>query len=203
VILQRYKDGDLADAKVFRLADGLTWRAGRIAVRTETDLRPWLAERGTAGRLPPNGFSKVAQVRAGKERLSRYPLWPWRLWWMCPCIIPPNGGNCPCCDPDIELLRLQVAVIWCWQHEVMATSPRSTITVWAARAFRKCGHRPRYRQGTRSTACWFAASPSTPARARCSADLRWTLTCRINGQHVGDGNHRNPPQRSPPPGAFD
>jgi topoisomerase-4 subunit A len=58
VILQRYKDGDLSDAKVFRLADGLTWKLGD-RVRTETDLRPWLAERGTAGRLPPNGFPKT------------------------------------------------------------------------------------------------------------------------------------------------
>jgi topoisomerase IV subunit A len=58
VILQRYKDGDLSDAKVFRLADGLTWRLGD-RVRTEIDLRAWLAERGTSGRLPPNGFPKT------------------------------------------------------------------------------------------------------------------------------------------------
>jgi topoisomerase-4 subunit A len=58
VILQRYKDGDLADIKIFRLADGLTWKLGD-RVRTETDLRPWLGERGTAGRLPPNGFPKA------------------------------------------------------------------------------------------------------------------------------------------------
>ena len=57
VILQRYKDGELSDVKVFRLADGLTWKLGD-RVRTETDLRPWLAERGTAGRLPPNGFPR-------------------------------------------------------------------------------------------------------------------------------------------------
>jgi topoisomerase-4 subunit A len=58
VILQRYKDGMLSDAKVFRLADGLTWKLGD-RVRTETDLRPWLAERGSAGRMPPNGFPKT------------------------------------------------------------------------------------------------------------------------------------------------
>jgi topoisomerase-4 subunit A len=58
VILQRYKDGNLSDAKIFRLADGLTWKLGD-RVRTETDLRPWLAERGTSGRLPPNGFPKA------------------------------------------------------------------------------------------------------------------------------------------------
>ncbi|HBK04526.1 MAG TPA: DNA topoisomerase IV subunit A, partial [Acetobacteraceae bacterium] len=58
VILQRYKDGELSDVKIFRLADGLTWKLGD-RVRTETDLRPWLAERGTAGRMPPNGFPKT------------------------------------------------------------------------------------------------------------------------------------------------
>src|SRR5262249_19422881 len=34
VILQRYRDGGLADAKVFRLADGLTWQLGD---RTRTE----------------------------------------------------------------------------------------------------------------------------------------------------------------------
>jgi topoisomerase-4 subunit A len=57
VILQRYKDGGLSDAKVFRLADGLTWRLGE-KTRTETNLRDWLGERGQIGRLPPNGFPK-------------------------------------------------------------------------------------------------------------------------------------------------
>ena len=57
VILQRYKDGELSDIKVFRFADGLTWKLGD-RIRTEVDLRPWLAERGTSGRLPPNGFPK-------------------------------------------------------------------------------------------------------------------------------------------------
>jgi len=57
VILQRYKDGGLSDAKVFRLADGLTWRLGD-RVRTETNLREWLGERAQSGRMPPNGFPK-------------------------------------------------------------------------------------------------------------------------------------------------
>ena len=63
VILQRYKDGGLSDAKVFRLAEGLTWKLGD-RIRTETDLRPWLAERGTSGRLPPNGFPKLPKFGA-------------------------------------------------------------------------------------------------------------------------------------------
>ncbi len=57
VILQRYRDGGAADARVFRLADGLSWRLGERQ-RTETDLRDWLGERGQAGRLPPSGFPK-------------------------------------------------------------------------------------------------------------------------------------------------
>jgi topoisomerase-4 subunit A len=57
VFLQRYKDGGLADAKVFRLADGLTWQLGD-RTRTETNLRDWLGERAQAGRLPPNGFPR-------------------------------------------------------------------------------------------------------------------------------------------------
>ena len=48
MILQRYKDGGLADAKVFRLADGLTWRLGE-KTRTETNLRDWIGERAQAG----------------------------------------------------------------------------------------------------------------------------------------------------------
>jgi topoisomerase-4 subunit A len=57
VTLQRYKDGGLADAKVFRLADGLTWKSGD-RTRTETAIRDWLGARGQAGKLPPNGFPK-------------------------------------------------------------------------------------------------------------------------------------------------
>jgi topoisomerase-4 subunit A len=57
VILQKYKDGGLSDAAVFRAADGLTWRLGD-KTRTETNLRDWLGERGQVGRLPPNGFPR-------------------------------------------------------------------------------------------------------------------------------------------------
>jgi topoisomerase-4 subunit A len=58
VILQRYKSGGLADCKVFRLADGLSWRQGESRVRTETNLTPWLGSRGSAGRLVPGGFPR-------------------------------------------------------------------------------------------------------------------------------------------------
>ncbi|HWB49750.1 MAG TPA: DNA topoisomerase IV subunit A [Stellaceae bacterium] len=58
VILQRYRMGKLADAKVFRLADGLSWRQGESRTRTETDLTPWRGPRGGAGRTVPNGFPR-------------------------------------------------------------------------------------------------------------------------------------------------
>jgi len=58
VILQKYKDGGLSDAKTFNLDEGLTWAAGAGRVRTETDLIAWLGKRAQAGRLPPHGFTK-------------------------------------------------------------------------------------------------------------------------------------------------
>jgi len=57
VILQRYSDGGMADAKVFRLSEGLSWKLGE-KVRTEFNLRDWLGARAQAGRLPPNGFPR-------------------------------------------------------------------------------------------------------------------------------------------------
>ena len=58
VYLQRYKDGGLADAKAFKLDDGLTWKINAERTRTETDLRAWLGKRATAGRMVPNGFPR-------------------------------------------------------------------------------------------------------------------------------------------------
>jgi topoisomerase-4 subunit A len=60
VRLQRYKDGGLSDAKVFRLADGLTWRdtSGRTWTVAQAELTEWLGDRAAAGRLPPKGFPK-------------------------------------------------------------------------------------------------------------------------------------------------
>jgi topoisomerase-4 subunit A len=60
VTLQRYRDGGLSDAIAFRLADGLSWTLGGESgrTRTETDLTPWRAARGAAGRMPPIGFPR-------------------------------------------------------------------------------------------------------------------------------------------------
>jgi topoisomerase-4 subunit A len=60
VQLQRYRDGGLADVTVVRMSDGLSWSMGGDSgrTRTETDLTPWRAARGAAGRMPPLGFPR-------------------------------------------------------------------------------------------------------------------------------------------------
>jgi topoisomerase-4 subunit A len=57
VLLQRYRGGGLADARVFALADGLSWQSARGA-RTTTELAAWLGRRGQAGRMAPHGFPR-------------------------------------------------------------------------------------------------------------------------------------------------
>jgi len=60
VRLQRYKDGGIADAKSFTLAEGLTWLSsdGRTYTVAKPELDEWLGSRAEAGRLPPKGFPK-------------------------------------------------------------------------------------------------------------------------------------------------
>jgi topoisomerase-4 subunit A len=60
VKLQKYRDGGIADAKVFDLSEGLTWKdsAGRTFTVVKRDLRDWIGTRAEAGRLPPKGFPK-------------------------------------------------------------------------------------------------------------------------------------------------
>ena len=60
VQLQRYRDGGMADAITFVLADGLSWQMGGSGerTRTETEIRMWKVARGAAGRMPPQGFPK-------------------------------------------------------------------------------------------------------------------------------------------------
>ncbi|MCA3364655.1 MAG: DNA topoisomerase IV subunit A [Roseomonas sp.] len=57
VQLQSYRDGGLADAKVFTRKEGLSWMLGE-RTRTETDLRAWVGNRAGAGKAPPNGFPR-------------------------------------------------------------------------------------------------------------------------------------------------
>src|SRR3954469_5877812 len=58
IILQRYRSGGLADAKVLRIAEGLSWRQGENRTRTEIDLTPWRGLRGDAGHTVPQGFPR-------------------------------------------------------------------------------------------------------------------------------------------------
>jgi topoisomerase IV subunit A len=60
VQLQRYRDGGLSDALAFIFAEGLSWAMGGESgrTRTESDLAPWRAARGAAGRMPPTGFPR-------------------------------------------------------------------------------------------------------------------------------------------------
>lgn len=57
VILQKFKDGRLSDARTFTLKAGLTYRHGTSEVKVE-NVKAWIAERAQAGKLPPNGFPK-------------------------------------------------------------------------------------------------------------------------------------------------
>ena len=57
VQLQSYRDGGLADAKVFTRKEGLSWVLGE-RTRVETDLRAWVGNRAGAGKAPPNGFPR-------------------------------------------------------------------------------------------------------------------------------------------------
>ncbi|GLK67404.1 DNA topoisomerase IV subunit A [Hansschlegelia plantiphila] len=60
VRLQRYKDGEVSDAKVFTLSEGLSFTTnGGVPRRVlGEDLRDWIGNRAEAGRLPPHGFPK-------------------------------------------------------------------------------------------------------------------------------------------------
>ena len=60
VILQRFKDGELADARVFKKADGLTWldSAGRTFTLSWSELKDWVGVRAQAGRIAPKGFPR-------------------------------------------------------------------------------------------------------------------------------------------------
>ena len=60
VTLQRYRDGGLVGCDRVHARGGLSWAMGGESgrMRTETDLTPWRAARGAAGRMPPMGFPR-------------------------------------------------------------------------------------------------------------------------------------------------
>ncbi len=59
VLLQRFKDGKLADAKVITTEEGLSWPAknGTRVVKT-AELEAWQGKRASAGRMVPHGFPR-------------------------------------------------------------------------------------------------------------------------------------------------
>ena len=61
VILQRFKDGGLADVTVYSSQAGLSWKAGGGRTRTEPDMSEWLGKRAGAGKMPPTGFPRPAR----------------------------------------------------------------------------------------------------------------------------------------------
>ena len=58
VRLQKYKGGNLSDARTFKLADGLTWTDSSGRTWTVTELDEWIGTRAQAGRMPPKGFPR-------------------------------------------------------------------------------------------------------------------------------------------------
>jgi topoisomerase-4 subunit A len=62
VILQRFREGKLADLMTLNLADGLTWPMGERQ-RHEKDLTPWLGRRAGSGRMAPMGFPRNNRFR--------------------------------------------------------------------------------------------------------------------------------------------
>jgi len=70
--LQRYRDGGLSDATTFRFEEGLSWPMGGESgrYRTETDLAPWRAARGAAGRMPPTGFPRDNRFGNGLSKIQ-------------------------------------------------------------------------------------------------------------------------------------
>jgi topoisomerase-4 subunit A len=63
VLLQKYKEGGVADVATFAKAEGLWWidSGGRRFVTS--DIKDWSGKRAQAGRLPPKGFPKSGRFR--------------------------------------------------------------------------------------------------------------------------------------------
>ena len=58
VRMQKFKDGNLSDARAFKLAEGLAWVDTSGRTWNVTALKDWIGERAQAGKLPPKGFPK-------------------------------------------------------------------------------------------------------------------------------------------------
>jgi topoisomerase-4 subunit A len=59
-ILQRFKEGSLADASVFTKKEGLCWldAAGRSFTLEWSELKEWVGQRSQAGKIAPKGFPR-------------------------------------------------------------------------------------------------------------------------------------------------
>jgi len=60
VVLQKYREGGLADAKTFAMEEGLSCARGeQQRTFTAAEIRDWVGKRAQAGRLPPKGFPRA------------------------------------------------------------------------------------------------------------------------------------------------
>ena len=57
VVLQKYRDAELSDIKIFDSEEGLSWSLGN-KTRLEMQIMSWRAKRGSIGKIPPTGFPK-------------------------------------------------------------------------------------------------------------------------------------------------
>ena len=62
VRLQKFKDGGLADAKLFKLKEGLSWIDSSGRNWNVTDLKEWIGERAQAGTVAAEGLPEDQQV---------------------------------------------------------------------------------------------------------------------------------------------
>ena len=67
VRLQKYKDGGISDARVFKKSEGLTWLdgAGRNFTLAWAELKAWSGERAQAGLVAPKGFPRSNKFGSG------------------------------------------------------------------------------------------------------------------------------------------
>jgi topoisomerase-4 subunit A len=59
-ILQRFKEGALADAVVFHKKEGLTWldAASRTFTLPWAEVKEWVGQRSQSGKIAPKGFPR-------------------------------------------------------------------------------------------------------------------------------------------------
>jgi topoisomerase-4 subunit A len=57
VALQKFKNGNLSDIKIFSKEEGLSWQLGE-KLRVEKDITGWFGKRASSGKIPPVGFPR-------------------------------------------------------------------------------------------------------------------------------------------------